>query len=99
MNDVRHFETIWIPMGDGTRLAGRLWLPIAGAILVMLIGSKPQGGGLARWIALGVSVLAFVASVPLAMNFQPGTAEMQFVERIPWVERLGEFYHIGVDGI
>ena len=24
---IRHLETIWIPMSDGTRLAGRLWLP------------------------------------------------------------------------
>jgi NADH-quinone oxidoreductase subunit M len=76
-----------------------IWLPIAGAILVMLLGSKPQGGGLARWTALGVSVLAFAASLPLATGFQLGTAEMQFVERVPWVERFGAFYHLGVDGI
>ena len=24
---IRHLETIWIPMSDGARLAGRLWLP------------------------------------------------------------------------
>jgi len=24
---VRHIETVWIPMSDGTKLAGRLWLP------------------------------------------------------------------------
>jgi uncharacterized protein len=24
---IHHHETIWIPMADGTRLAGRLWLP------------------------------------------------------------------------
>jgi NADH-quinone oxidoreductase subunit M len=76
-----------------------IWLPIAGAILVMLLGSKPQGGGLARWTALGVSVLAFAASLPLATGFQLGTAEMQVVERVPWVERFGAFYHLGVDGI
>ena len=76
-----------------------VWLPIAGAILVMLVGSKPQNGSLARSAALGVSLLVFAASVPLALGFQPGTAEMQFVERIPWVERFGAFYHLGVDGI
>jgi uncharacterized protein len=27
MIPVRHIETLWIPMSDGTRLAGRLWLP------------------------------------------------------------------------
>ncbi|HXQ40373.1 MAG TPA: CocE/NonD family hydrolase [Candidatus Udaeobacter sp.] len=24
---IRHHETIWIPLADGTRLAGRLWIP------------------------------------------------------------------------
>jgi putative CocE/NonD family hydrolase len=24
---IRHIETVWIPMSDGTKLAGRLWLP------------------------------------------------------------------------
>lgn len=27
MRQVREFENIWIPLGDGTRLAARLWLP------------------------------------------------------------------------
>jgi putative CocE/NonD family hydrolase len=27
VNAIRHIETIWIPMSDGTKLAGRLWLP------------------------------------------------------------------------
>ena len=76
-----------------------VWLPIAGAVLVMLLGSKAHNGGLARQTALGVSVLTFVASLPLALGFQSGTAEMQFVERLPWVERFGAFYHLGVDGI
>ena len=27
MTPIRHIETVWIPMSDGTKLAGRLWLP------------------------------------------------------------------------
>jgi NADH-quinone oxidoreductase subunit M len=76
-----------------------IWLPIAGAIVVLLIGSGEQRAGLAKAIALGVSVLSFVASLPLAVHFQIGTADMQFVERLPWVERFGAYYHLGVDGI
>lgn len=26
-NTIRHVENIWIPLSDGTRLAGRMWLP------------------------------------------------------------------------
>jgi NADH-quinone oxidoreductase subunit M len=76
-----------------------IWLPIAGAILVMLLGSKQQNGGLARWMALGISLLCFIVSLPLALQFQLGTAEMQFVEKVLWVERFGAYYHLGVDGI
>jgi NADH-quinone oxidoreductase subunit M len=65
----------------------------------MLIGSTSRDGSLARWTALVVSLLAFAASLPLAFGFQTGTAEMQFVERIPWVRQFGAFYHLGVDGI
>jgi NADH-quinone oxidoreductase subunit M len=76
-----------------------IWLPIAGAVLVMLVGSKGQNGSRARWTALVVSLAAFVASLPLAFGFQAGTADMQFVERFSWVERFGAYYHLGVDGI
>src|SRR5207237_10514707 len=27
VNPIGHIETIWIPMSDGTKLAGRLWRP------------------------------------------------------------------------
>ena len=27
LRPIRHIETVWIPMSDGTKLAGRLWLP------------------------------------------------------------------------
>jgi putative CocE/NonD family hydrolase len=30
MRQVREFENVWIPLGDGTRLAARLWLPDEG---------------------------------------------------------------------
>ena len=75
-----------------------IWLPIAGAIAVMLIGSGERAE-LAKRVALIVSIVTFIVSLPLALQFQIGTAEMQFVERLPWVERFGAFYHLGIDGI
>jgi len=75
-----------------------IWLPIAGAILVLWLGSGDRVA-LARQTALGVSILSFVASLPLWIGFEIGTADMQFVERLPWVVRFDAYYHLGVDGI
>jgi len=64
----------------------------------MLIGTNGRDG-LAKQAALGVSVLTFLLSLPLVVHFRIGTPDMQFVERLPWVERFGAFYHLGIDGI
>jgi NADH-quinone oxidoreductase subunit M len=74
-----------------------VWLPIVGGIAVMLIGS--ERAQLAKQLALGTSILTFVLSMPLFDLQLFATADMQFVERIPWIERLNAFYALGVDGI
>jgi NADH-quinone oxidoreductase subunit M len=75
-----------------------VWLPIAAAVVVLLLGSQERAE-LGKRVALGASVLTFVLSIPLYTQFDTGTAAMQFVERIPWVGRFNAFYHLGVDGI
>jgi NADH-quinone oxidoreductase subunit M len=75
-----------------------VWLPIAAAVVVLLLGSQERAE-LGKRVALGTSVLTFVLSIPLYTQFDTGTAAMQFVERTPWVGRFNAFYHLGVDGI
>jgi NADH-quinone oxidoreductase subunit M len=75
-----------------------IWLPIVGGIAVMFLGSGERAR-LARQTALAVSILTFIASLPLLFGFSTDTAAMQFVERLPWVERFGAYYYLGVDGI
>jgi NADH-quinone oxidoreductase subunit M len=82
---------------DWPILSVLVWLPIAGGILVLLLGSTRAA--LAKQVALGVSVLTFLASLPLVSGFSTGTAEMQFVEMLPWIRRFSAYYHLGVDGI
>jgi NADH-quinone oxidoreductase subunit M len=79
-------------------LSALIWLPIAGAIVVLLLGSgtRAQTG---KVVALAVSVLTFVVSIPLYTQFDVSSADMQFVERLPWVARFNAFYALGVDGI
>jgi NADH-quinone oxidoreductase subunit M len=74
-----------------------IWLPILGGIAVLLLGS--ERAELGKVLSLGVSVLTFVASLPLFVHFDATTAEMQFVESVPWIERFQAYYGLGVDGI
>jgi NADH-quinone oxidoreductase subunit M len=74
-----------------------VWLPILGGILVLAVGDKQPER--VRYLALIVSVLVFLLSLPLWTGFQLGTAAMQFVERADWVTALGVEYYLGVDGI
>jgi NADH-quinone oxidoreductase subunit M len=73
-----------------------IWLPIIGGIIVLLAGDKSPDG--ARRLALGVSILTFLASIPLWTGFDSSTHLMQFEEYIPWYEAYNVNYHLGVDG-
>ena len=74
-----------------------VWLPIIGGLAVLALGERHAG--LARPLALGVSVLTLLASVPLWTRFDPHTAAMQFTERASWIPAFDAWYHLGVDGI
>jgi len=80
-----------------------IWLPIAGGAAVLFLGDGDDAAsgraGQMRWMALGMSILTFIVSVPLFTAFDTTTAAMQFVERAPWIEALSVEYYLGVDGI
>jgi NADH-quinone oxidoreductase subunit M len=73
------------------------WAPIVGGLLVLVIGDKRIAAG--RWVALGVAVAVFLASIPLYTAFNSGTADFQFVENMPWIPAFHSTYSLGVDGI
>ena len=75
-----------------------IWFPVVGGILV-LASCDDRRAGRARWTAVAVSVGTFLLSIPLWSRFDRTSAEMQFVERIPWIERFQIEYFLGVDGI
>ncbi len=74
-----------------------IWLPIIGGLLVL--GSGDRVPNVTRWLALLVSILTFVLSIPLYTGFDVSTAQMQFVENLPWIPAFDVSYHLGVDGI
>ena len=74
-----------------------IFLPLAGAILFALIGKDRDD--LSRWLALSVSLVNFLISIPLFTNFDATTPDMQFVHGFEWVKSVGISYSVGIDGI
>jgi NADH-quinone oxidoreductase subunit M len=72
------------------------WLPILGGFAVLSLGNRVRS---ARWLALLVSLITLALCVPLYLGFHNGTADFQFVERVPWIPALHAQYALGVDGI
>ena len=74
-----------------------VWLPILGGFLVLALGSNSDNA--ARRLALVVSIVTFLVSLPLWSGFDTSTAAMQFQERVSWIPSFNIYYHLGVDGL
>jgi NADH-quinone oxidoreductase subunit M len=75
-----------------------IWLPVAFGTLLLALGRDERAGAV-RWLALAGAVASFVVTLPLVTTFATDTAAMQFVEKMPWIERFNVHYHLGVDGL
>jgi len=78
-------------------LTSLVLVPLAGAILVLLLGRGRDG--IVRQTALAVSLVAFAVSLVVWWHFDPQSADYQFVERHTWLPDFGISYHVGIDGI
>ncbi len=72
------------------------WLPILSGVLLLFVGDRAPET--VKRMALGLSILVFVLSIPLYTDFDAGTARMQFEEYHRWIEAFNINYHLGVDG-
>ena len=75
-----------------------IWLPILGGILVLATGDD-RNAAMARKMGFGFSIATLLLSVLLYRNFDLTTADMQFVEQMPWINIFDIQYFLGVDGI
>ena len=74
------------------------FLPLVGVLLLFFVPKDSHNQ--LRGLALGVTILTFLVSLPLVTGFQTN-AEFQFVKNVPWIA-AGPFqmnYHVGIDGI
>ena len=88
-------------MTDFPLLSFVTFLPLAGAIMILLFvrGDVEDVARNSRWGAFWVSLVTFLASLVLWFNFEPGTADFQFVEQHDWLPEYKIAYLMGVDGI
>ena len=75
-----------------------IWLPIAFGVLLLALG-RDDNARPVRALALIGALVSLLATLPLITGFDRGTAAMQFVEKMPWIERFNLHYHLGVDGL
>ena len=78
------------------------FLPMAGALLIMLVRAATSGSGddtgrNAITAGLVISVATFIVSVAALTAFQPGVDGYQLVEETPWYGGIS--YKMGVDGL
>src|SRR5690606_28012107 len=70
-----------------------------GGIAVLLAGDRQVPT--VRWVSLATTLVTFLFSVIVYLGFDNSTAQMQFVELVPWIDAFGIRinYHLGIDGI
>jgi NADH-quinone oxidoreductase subunit M len=75
-----------------------LWVvPVVGAVVILTL--PPRLRVVAKWIALGTSLVVLALSMVLAVRFEPGGEQYQFVESHSWIPAFGTRYALGLDGI
>jgi NADH-quinone oxidoreductase subunit M len=72
-------------------------LPLAGAVLVMLV---PRDEESIHWgLGLGTTIVTFLVSLLMLAGFDGSQAGFQLEVNQAWIEPLGIRFHLGVDGI
>lgn len=86
-------------MSDWPILSVVTFLPLVGAALILSIrGDDETALRNIRWAALWTTIVTFVLSLLIWLNFDKTNPDMQFVERHEWLSGVAS-YHMGVDGI
>ncbi|HLS56595.1 MAG TPA: NADH-quinone oxidoreductase subunit M [Zeimonas sp.] len=79
-------------------LSAAIWIPILFGVALLALGND-RNAPVVRGVALVGALLGLLATVPLFIEFDRASAEMQFVERTGWIDALSAHYHLGVDGL
>jgi len=80
---------------DYPLLSLMIFIPVLGSFFLLFI----RNAATVRWIALAFSVIELGLCVPLLLNFDGSTPNMQFGESLSWIAAWDINYRLGVDGI
>ena len=86
-------------MTDIPLLSLTIFLPLLGALVILLIKEDETSVGNIRKVALWTSIGVFLLSLLIWLQFDNSKAEYQFQEKIRWFSDFNFYYHIGIDGI
>ncbi|NER37965.1 MAG: NADH-quinone oxidoreductase subunit M [Oscillatoria sp. SIO1A7] len=79
-------------------LSALILVPLLGAAMVVLWPGELESSR-CRSFALAVAVAIFIWTVWLGTQFDPSLDVIQFEEQLPWIEKIGLSYHLGLDGL
>ena len=87
-------------MSDFPWLSVVIFAPLVGALFITFIrGDEAVIVRNTRGVALWTSIITFLISLGIWINFDVNKIGFQFEEKKYWIENLGLAYHLGVDGI
>jgi len=81
-----------------TLLSLLIWIPVVGAIPVLVLGRQGRAE-VARYLSLFIGIVCLGLCLYLWFSFDTTTSAMQFREHITWIASLNIHYDLGVDGI
>ena len=78
-------------------LSAVTFAPLVGVLIILFV--KPAQHNAIKWTAFSVSLLTFLVSLLVVINFQADESQFQLMERVPWIKAWGIEYYMGVDGL
>ncbi|ABE04169.1 NADH-quinone oxidoreductase subunit M [Rickettsia bellii] len=79
-----------------------IFLPLISVLYILLFISqskKPDKQIHTMYVAVLSSVLTFISTIYILIEFDSSNPTYQFVERYSWLDKIGLEFHVGIDGI
>ena len=86
-------------MTDIPILSITIFLPLLGALVILLIKDDENSENNIKKVALWTSVGVFLLSLFIWLQFDSSNSGYQFQEKFRWFNDFNFYYHIGIDGI
>ena len=86
-------------MTDIPLLSLTIFLPLLGALVILLIKEDENSISNIKKVALWTSIGVFILSLLIWLQFDNSNGGYQFEEKFRWFSDFNFYYHIGIDGI